>query len=783
MLPSRYKWQYKISDPKGSLVEEILYRRGLQDKEEIANFLAPTKESLYSPYLLKDMEKAVERLIHAKEKKEQVVVYGDYDVDGITSTSILYLFLKEIGYKVSYYIPNRQVEGYGLNKEALAKINTYAQLVITVDTGIAANREADFAKSIGMDLIITDHHECQEVLPDAYCIINPKRKDSNYPFDALAGVGVTFKLIQALGMKIEREELAWKYIDIVALGTVADVVPLVGENRIITSLGFKQMQGTTHVGLEALLTLVGDGNKEEKMTSNKVAYQIGPRINAAGRLSDAKIGVELLTTTDKERAQILAKTLDEENRRRQEMEAEILLQAEEYMAQYIHADKEKFIIVVGKGWHHGVIGIVASKLMTKYYRPTIVLTEEEGILSGSARSIEGFNIFEAVNSAKEELLRFGGHEMAAGLSLEVGRLEAFKQKLEAYSEQFIDEELLIPTLNIDLTLDEKTINLHACEEIEQLEPFGAANPSPIFCVRGKVQYAQKIGQNERHLRLTLRVGEQLFSGIGFDKGELVDYLSEGEEILVACEILKNTWNNRVSIQLRIKDIQSPEEERLRSFYYRSLMNYLERPAPLEKNTIFFKQSSLTLENKGVVHVYTEEGLLEVYKKLRNKGKAVNFDFKVCYNEVCSKNAVILICVNPLKRVSGSVDYEWDFKSQLDSYEVCNPHLVFHKKQLVKMIPSREDCLAVYRVLKNNSSGTIVCHKLITSLQASNMTEYKLFHILMIFKELGLLVYEIKNEKIDYQVISTAKTNLEHSTLYRTMHKFSSTILQLKETHF
>ncbi len=783
MLPSQYKWQYKESQKEGSLIEEILYGRGLLDKEDVDHFLIPKKENLHSPYLLKDMDKAVERLIQAYKEEEHVVIYGDYDVDGITSTSILYLFLKKLGYKVSYYIPNRQTEGYGLNEGALAQIREYAKLVVTVDTGIAANKEADFAKSMGMDLIITDHHECQEVLPNAYCIINPKRKDSDYPFDALAGVGVTFKLIQALASEMRKEELVWEYVDIVALGTVADVVPLIGENRIITSLGFQKMQKNPNLGLGQLLALVGDGNKEEKMTSNKVAYQIGPRINAAGRLSDAKIGVELLTTTNLERAKELARALDDENRKRQEMEAEILLQAEAYISKEVDREKDKIIVVVGKGWHHGVIGIVASKIMTKYYRPTIVLTEEEGILSGSARSVEGFNIFEAINSAKQELLRFGGHEMAAGLSLEVDRLKAFKDKLEAYTLEHLDEEMLVPTLEIDLRLQEKDITLHFCEEIENLEPFGAAHPTPLFCIEGKVNYAQKIGQEERHLRLTLLVGEQLFTGIGFDKGYLADYLSEGEKVLVACEVLKNVWNNRTTLQLRIKDIQSPEEEALKSQYYLSLAHYLNKPQALEKDTVALRGMDEPIGNQELIYVYTEEALLRVYDTLKNKAKAVNFNFKICYNEVWLKNVNTLICVNPLVKTNGGVDYEWDFKSQDEGYTVYTTHLAFHKKQLIKMIPSREDCLAVYHLLKNNGSDAIFIHKLVKSLQASNMTEYKLFHILEVFKELGLLNYEIRDDRVEYKIISTAKTNLEHSTLYQSVRKFLTSILQLKETHF
>ncbi|MDF2878670.1 MAG: recJ, partial [Clostridia bacterium] len=434
MLPNTYKWKIKKTNKGVDLIESVLNNRGIHGKEEIKQFLKPTKEALHSPYLLNDMRMAVDRIIQTKEAEKHIVIYGDYDVDGITSTSVLYMFLKRCDYQVSYYIPDRQTEGYGLNKEALERISSYADLVITVDTGIAAVEELDFANSIGLDVIITDHHECQEQLPKGYCIINPKRKDSTYPFEALAGVGVTFKLIHALAIYYNIEETIWDYIDLVALGTIADVVPLIHENRALTYIGFQAMRNTCNIGLRELMRCVNEGDVKKQVTSNMIAYQIGPRINAAGRLSDAKIGVELLTTQDKERAEVLAALLNDENKKRQEMEARIIEQAEAYIETSIDKHAEKVFVIVGKEWHHGVIGIVASKIMSKYYRPTIVLTEEDGVLSGSARSIEGFNIFEAINHTKEYLLRFGGHEMAAGLSLKWEDFEAFKKAVHTYAE-------------------------------------------------------------------------------------------------------------------------------------------------------------------------------------------------------------------------------------------------------------------------------------------------------------------------------------------------------------
>ncbi|MDF2612844.1 MAG: single-stranded-DNA-specific exonuclease RecJ [Clostridia bacterium] len=776
MLPSTYKWKKNVSNTNTGLIEKILNNRGIYGKENIDLFLAPTKEQLHSPYLLNDMEKAVRRITETRLKEKHIVIYGDYDVDGITSTSVLYMFLKSNDYDVSYYIPDRQTEGYGLNKEAIASIREYADLVITVDTGIAAIEELDFANSIGLDIIITDHHECQEELPKGYCIINPKRKDSTYPFDSLAGVGVTFKLIHALAIHDNSEDSIWEYIDLVALGTIADVVPLIHENRAITYIGFEAMQKTCHIGLKELIKLVSEG--EEPVTSNMIAYQVGPRINAAGRLSDAKIGVELLTTQDELRAKQLAKLLDEENRKRQDMETDIIKQAEEYIEKFIDLTNEKVLIVVGKEWHHGVIGIVASRIMTKYYRPTIVLTEEDGILSGSARSIEGFNIFEVINLTKEYLLRFGGHEMAAGLSLNIENLEVFKNTINGYADKLIDEEMLIPSMIIDVELEVQDVDLTFCSELQSLEPFGAYNPVPLFSVKGVVQYVQTMGQEDKHLRLTIEKDNKILQAVGFYKGYLADYLSVGEEVVIGCEIIKNVWNNKTSVQLRIKDIQSTQETILKSKYYMSLYHYLRTPECINISELNIKKETASLESSNVVYVYTEEGLNNICKMIKNTPKNVNLDVKICYNKVCLKSNEMIICVNPMEEFAQGVHYEWDYKTTCKSMTAYCTDITAHKEQLVKMIPSHKDCIEVYKLLKNNRLGFIHVHKAIVCLSAYDMTEYKLFQILEIFEELNILEYTIWQDKVEYHLIASGKTRLDRSNKYRVMQQFSERLLQI-----
>lgn len=747
MLPNKYRWQTKSVGIEGSIIQKILYGREVKDEAQIEAFLAPHQEQMHSPYLLNDMDKAVARICLAKVKHEHIVIYGDYDVDGVTSTSILYMFLSEQGYSVSYYIPSRTEEGYGLNKAALEKIRGYGSLVITVDTGIAANIEVDFANEIGLDIIITDHHECQEYLPNAYCVINPKRHDTTYPFDSLAGVGVTFKLIHGLAIEENVVDKIWKYIDIVALGTVADVVPLEKENRIITYLGFKQMAQSEHLGVKALLDVIP--NKPDKITSNVIGYQLGPRINAAGRISDAKIGVELLTTKDAQTATEIAQKLDEENKKRQDMEQLILEQADKYIEEFIDVDNEKIIIVAGDGWHHGVIGIVASRIMGRYYKPTIILTKEDGVYSGSARSVEGFNIFEAINDSRDKLLRFGGHEMAAGLSLEEGQLEAFRARINEYAKDILTEEVLTPSLTIDLEVKAQDMSLKLYDELESLEPFGVANPMPIFAVRGLVQYAQKIGQ-DKHLKISVQSQNTVLHGVGFDKGYLADYLTEGEEVILACEITKNVWNGKTSLQLRIKDIASTEEKVLVSKYYMKLYEYLKEPKEVDLSAIEFEKISKSNGLNQKVSVYTEEGL----KKMMTNHP------EICYNDYCALNDALL--------------YEWDFKTE-GPYACMTQTLDTHREQLPKMIPSYIDCKDVYRFLKHYC-GHLSLHKIVEQFATSFMTEYKALQILDIFSELELLTYTINDNEIDYALLQSNKTKLEHSTRYMSLQKYAQSII-------
>ncbi|ONI41666.1 single-stranded-DNA-specific exonuclease RecJ [Candidatus Epulonipiscium fishelsonii] len=728
MLPNNFKWNVQQLDNGQDIIEQILQNRHIENKE---NFLNPTIEQIIDPYLLNDMEKCVNRIQASKTNNENIVIYGDYDVDGMTSTAILYMFLKSQGYSVEYYIPDRQTEGYGLNKNALKQISEKVNLVITVDTGIAATEEVAYANSLGLDIIITDHHECQEHLPDAFCIINPKRNDSTYPSNILAGVGITFKIIHAIAKRENIVDEIWKYLDIVSIGTVADIVPLVGENRVLTALGFKQMLKTEHLGLKALLDLVTVNNK--KITSSLIGYQIGPRINAVGRLSNATIGVKLLTTEDEDEAKALATLLDEENKKRRDLELSIMQEAEQYIKTFIDLETEKLLVIVGENWHHGVIGIVASRISTKYYKPTIILSLEDDKYIGSSRSIEGFNIFEAINAQRKYLIKFGGHSMAAGLLLSKENMQNFKNSIIRDTEDVLTEDILLPTLNIDMEIALSKISLDLCDRIEKLEPFGKDNPTPIFKLTSTVYNITTIGQEKSHLKFSLKKEGNPISGVGFGKSYALNYLEEEEEIMIAGEIAKNEWKGMCSIQVRIKDIKSPLNSNIRSYYYQNLFEHLKCPELIDKVDF--------IDN----HIFSEINIIKMYQE-----KYDTKDMKICYNKECDLGSVYVrdMCTNNIYTIS-----KQDFLPQIS-----------------KMVPNYDQCRNMYRILAVNKSKVLM-HKLVNNVY----TEYKILQILDILKELNLIEYNIKQDSITYVIHKSIKTKLESSNRYKYLQNFSRTI--------
>lgn len=484
------------------ITAKLLYLRGLDTPDKAKGFVFKENINLHDPFLLKDMDKAVKRINEAIQNEERVCIYGDYDVDGVTATTLLYTYLSEKGVKCRYFIPERISEGYGLSAPVIKRMEGEVDLLITVDTGITAIYEAALAKELGIDMIITDHHSCREQLPDAAAVVNPHREDSDYPFRELAGVGVVFKLLCALDGNTDY--ICSKYAEITAVGTIADVMPLIDENRLIASIGLKKLRYTSYPGLYALMKHSGiiKNGKSKKILSSTIGYVLAPRINAAGRIDSASKAVELLLAENENEADLIAEELCEINKIRQETEREIYKQALEIINR--KQENNKFFVLYSEGWHQGVIGVVASKITEKYSLPCIMFSVSDGIGKGSGRSVKGFSLMDALTACSDLLIEYGGHELAAGLSIKEENIEEFCNRINEYAVKNISKVENVPALNIDCEAGFEEINLNSIEEIQTLEPFGLQNPIPVFVMRNVVISSIKALSGGRHARMRLR---------------------------------------------------------------------------------------------------------------------------------------------------------------------------------------------------------------------------------------------------------------------------------------
>ena len=543
---SRIKEKYKIND----LLARILVNRNIIEDDKIRLFLEPTRNDFYNPYLIKDMEIAVERIIKAIEEKEKVIIYGDYDVDGITSITVLKSFLKDIGVDADFYIPNRLNEGYGLNKESINKIvNEKYDLMITVDCGISGIEEIDYANSLGLDVIVTDHHEPGDEIPKAIAVIDNKREDSTYPFRELAGVGVAFKLCQALGMRLGlKEESYLKYLDIVCVGTISDIVPLVDENRVITKLGLLLVKQTKNLGLRAIINSSG----YTKIDSNTISFGVAPRINACGRMGEAEEALELLLSKNINEVNELTKKLNERNKTRQEIEKQIYESVIEKINKD-HLEDHRVIVVGGKGWHHGVIGIVSSKITEMYFKPSILLSFDDEIGKGSGRSIPGFDLHDSLMKCSKYLEKFGGHSMAVGVTI---KKENFSKFVDAFEEVAKEEKIeqIVPIINIDAKITLKDIDKEVVESLKLIEPFGEANKMPMFAFKNMRIDSIRALSEGKHLKLTLKEDNKIINAIGFNIGELAEEYRIGDKVDIAGFLEINTFNGTDNLQINIKDI-------------------------------------------------------------------------------------------------------------------------------------------------------------------------------------------------------------------------------------
>lgn len=544
---------YKTAKPAQRSIVQLLLQRKIETYEQAKKFFNPSLKDLHNPFKMKDMDKAVQRILQAIENQENILIYGDYDVDGTTAVSLFYLYLSELYNNVTYYIPDRYKEGYGVSFQGInyASDNNIS-LIITLDCGIKAIDKVDYAKEKGIDVIVCDHHTPSSELPKAVAILNPKQKDCSYPYDELCGCGIAFKLAQAINIVLERpESFVFKYLDLVAIAIAADIVPVTGENRILLAQGLSLINEKPSIPVRKLLQTA-----KQPYTTTDLVFVVAPRINAAGRIAHANLVIELLT--QKQEKEIISKAYEIEylNDKRKRLDEEI---TQEALVQIIENQEEnkKTTVVFQPFWHKGVIGIVASRLIENYYRPTLVFTKNEDKLVASARSVSGFNIYNALEACQEYLEQFGGHKYAAGLTIKEENYNKFKEAFERIVSQTIDKELLEQRINIDLEIKLEDVSSIFFETLKRFAPFGPENMTPVFLSKGvKAKEFRTVGDGS-HLRIVLTNIEETvsFVAIGFGLAEKKTLLEKGQPFDIVYQLEENIWNGRASIQMRIKDIQ------------------------------------------------------------------------------------------------------------------------------------------------------------------------------------------------------------------------------------
>jgi len=539
-------------------VARLLLLRGIDSYEKAKKFFRPDLNQLHDPFLMKDMEKATDRLAEAIRNRQKILVYGDYDVDGTTSTAILFLFLEEFGVDVDFYIPHRFKEGYGINIEGIQyAIENNCELIVSVDCGITAVEETAKAKEHGIDTIICDHHNVGDTIPDAVAVLDPKREDCDYPFDGLSGAGVGFKLVQGTIKKLGlSDKLAFKLLDLVAISIASDIVPIEDENRVLMRAGLKRLNREPRAGIKALLDLIN--LDVGSITTSNIVFSIGPRINAAGRMGDATKAVALLIADTRAEAKSRAHELESINIARRDKDTQTMEEAKAMVDEQYNLDKISSMVLHQPDWHLGVIGIVASRLVDAYGRPAIMLSTVDGKIKGSARSIDGFNIYEAFKECEDLLEQFGGHEYAAGLTIRKENLEEFRRRIDEIAAERLTDEDFKPELRIDCDLDLSDLDMRFWKLLSQFEPFGPANLRPIFVSRdvrvvgvptivGKGHLKMKVAQN----------GSGTFDVIGFNMHEYLPVIRNSKErkLNIAYSLEENRWNGRRTLQIRLRDVQ------------------------------------------------------------------------------------------------------------------------------------------------------------------------------------------------------------------------------------
>jgi single-stranded-DNA-specific exonuclease len=541
------------------ILTRLLAQRGITDFEEAKQFFRPDLAHLHDPFLMVDMDKAVERLNIALGRKEKILIYGDYDVDGTTAVSLVYKFLQQFASNIDYYLPDRYAEGYGISYVGIdyAAANNFT-LVIALDCGIKAVEKIDYAKELGVDFIICDHHMPDAKLPDAVAVLDAKRTDSTYPYEHLSGCGVGFKLMQAFAINNGIDlSILYQLLDLLVVSIASDIVPITGENRVLAYFGLKKLNSAPSLGLKSIIDTCGLNDKE--ITISDIVFKIGPRINASGRIQKAREVVDLLVARDEVFAREKSDCINQYNQTRKDLDKTITDEASSLLDNLQELSKKKSIVVYNSEWHKGVIGIVASRLTELYYRPSIVLTQSNGVATGSARSVQGFDIYKAIESCRDLLENFGGHTYAAGLSMKVENVESFTQRFEEYVASTILPEQLYPQIDIDAVIEFKDITPKFFRVLKQFSPFGPENMKPVFCTKRVFDYgtSRLVGKEQEHLKMELvdSSSENVMNGIAFRMWEFNDYLKALNPLDICYTLEENNFNGNFSHQLMIKDIK------------------------------------------------------------------------------------------------------------------------------------------------------------------------------------------------------------------------------------
>lgn len=710
---------------------KLCLQRGLDSPDKINQFIHQEEPMYHDPFLMHDMKKGIERIRRGVENGEEIVIYGDYDADGITSTAILVEAIEAVGGNVHYYLPNRFTDGYGPNREAFQRlIEKGNKLIITCDNGVSGHDAIALANELGADVVVTDHHELPNILPDAYAIIHPKHPAGHYPFGDLSGAGVALKVATAL-----LERIPYELFDIAAIGTVADLVSVRDENRWIIKKGIQLLQQTERIGLQILFE--NAGVKLESMDENTIGFVIGPRLNALGRMGDANPGVELLLSYDEEKLEDLVNHIQATNKKRQTLVDEIFDSA----LHSLNEEEQPNISVLGNPtWQEGVLGIVASRITEQTGKPSILFhyNTETGIAKGSARSVDGVDIFQALSSCSDLLLKFGGHQMAAGMSLLISDIPTLASRLNDYSESFANEIKKGKRIRIDEILDLEEITLPFLREVEQLKPFGTDNEKPIFAVeRVSAQNIRQIGTENRHLKLQLESGSRLLDVIGFNKGKLSEHLNEKDEISVIGELSINSWRDQSKPQLELKDIRSDSKQ-----YF-------------DKRSSHFQDSSLEIENS--VYLFFDRAVFNVYShRLSDCSIAVlleGIDTIPAFSEELT-NLIVFDC--PI-----NLDY---FQKFMENHSFSNYYFYCYSIQQTYLegMPSKKDFATLYRYIRQHPHIDIR-RKLDNFADYLKINKNLLIFMLNVFSDAKFVTI---NDGILNPITNPAKKNLEETEAFQ-----------------